>query len=62
MTVAGRLEGADPADLDGLREAISSSDRPEYVIEHLGDQATSCRGRTSAALRRRHRTRGISKA
>jgi len=37
MTVAGRLEGADPADLDGLREAMSSSDRPDYVIEHLGD-------------------------
>jgi hypothetical protein len=37
MTVAGRLEGADAVDLDGLREAIGSSDRPEYVIEHLGD-------------------------
>jgi hypothetical protein len=37
MTVAGRLEGADAVDLAGLREAIGSSDRPEYVIEHLGD-------------------------
>jgi len=61
MTVAGRLEGADPADLDGLREALGladpegrltpigmrrieigaeafgSPDRPDYVIERLGD-------------------------
>ena len=37
MTVACRLERADPTDLDGLREALGSSDRPDYVIDHLGD-------------------------
>jgi hypothetical protein len=37
MTVACRLEGANPTDLDGLREALGLADRPDYVIEHLGD-------------------------
>jgi hypothetical protein len=37
MTVAGRLEGADLVDLDGLREALGSPDRLDYVIEHLVD-------------------------
>ena len=55
MTVAGRLEGADPADLDGLSEAISSSDRPEYVIEHLGDhlpREDECRAAAQAPDKR----------
>ncbi|HEX5974745.1 MAG TPA: HAD hydrolase-like protein [Rubrobacteraceae bacterium] len=66
MTVAGRLEGADPTDLEGYfvdrlatdirmaneagmasalvltgasgpEEALASTDRPDYVIEHLGE-------------------------
>ena len=66
MTVAGRLEGADPTDLEGYlvdrlatdirianeagmasalvltgasgpEEALASTDRPYYVIEHLGE-------------------------
>jgi hypothetical protein len=47
MTVAGRLEEVDPADLYGLREALGSSDRPDYVIKHLGDllpREDECRG------------------
>ena len=46
MTAAGRLEGVDPADLYGLREALAYSDRPDYVIERLGDplpQEDKCR-------------------
>jgi hypothetical protein len=55
VTVAGRLEGAEPADLDGLRQAISSSDRPEYVIEHLGDllpREDECRAAAQAPDKR----------
>ena len=37
MTVAGRFEGAELADLDGLHEAFGSPDRLDYVIEHLVD-------------------------
>jgi phosphoglycolate phosphatase-like HAD superfamily hydrolase len=66
MTVAGRLEGADPTDFEGYfvdrlatdirmaneagmasalvltgasgpEEALASTDRPDYVIEHLGE-------------------------
>ncbi len=46
MTVAGRLEGVGPADLYGLREALAYSERPDYMIEHLGDllpQEDECR-------------------
>ena len=55
MTVAGRLEGAPPADFDGLREATGSSDRPEYVIEHLGDllpREDECRAAAQAPDKR----------
>jgi hypothetical protein len=34
MTVAGRLEVADPTDFE---EAPASTDRPDYVIYHLGE-------------------------
>ena len=55
MTVAGRLEGVDPADLYGLREALGSSDRPDYVIEHLGDllpREDECRAAAQAPDKR----------
>jgi hypothetical protein len=38
VKAADLLAWADPSDLEGLREeAFASTDRPDYVIEHLGE-------------------------